>query len=228
VFRALAFAALLFVGGCYPTTVHPTRVDPTFRLGAALAVSVIYDSSDGSPDAERVSIPSLDLEASLGIRDRSLREPGIGLRFSGTVGISGFGGSAYAEVPRAWGGDVDAGVGIQLHRGSVHLFMPYAQFGTQGTESSWFLRNGVAWVTPRDSTRWQPVWVPTVGFYQHRQGGSNRGLFLTAVIGNQPLVKRDCFLFECFDGGSAYTRTILIFGATTSFVVDGPTPRRYR
>ena len=101
--------------------------------------------------------------------------------------------------------------------------MPYLQVGVmRGTESSWFMRNGIAWATAGDSSKRALLWLPTVGWYRHRGSGTDRGLFLTAVIGNQPFIDRECYLHDCF----AHTRTVLIVGLMTSLVLEGPTPRR--
>ena len=125
-------------------------------------------------------LPSLDLEASLGIRDTSAGDPGFGLRIAGRVGIAGYGGAAYAELPRAWIGDIDAGVGVQLHHSRLTMFMPYFQVGTmRGTGSSWFLRNGVVRIAPGDSADQTLLWIPTVGWYRHRRSGFEGGLYLS-------------------------------------------------
>ena len=220
------------VVGCYSTVVHPTRVDNSFRLGAALSVSAVTDSSfygeGSSVEAQRSLFPTLDLEASLGIRDTSVGDPGFGLRLSGRAGLSGYGGAAYVELPRAWAGDIDAGFGVQAHQGRVDFVMPYFQFGAmRGTESSWFLRNGVASVATSDSTDRRLLWLPTVGWYRHRRNGIDGGLFLSAVIGNQPFVHRECILFGCLaavSGGGV--RTFLILGMTVSAPLASDPVRR--
>lgn len=230
--RVRPFALLFFVAGCYSTVVHPTRVNSEFRVGAALSISIVSDSSTsvegGTTDTKAATLPSLDLEASLGIRDTSAGDPGFGLRLSGRVGFGGYGGSAYAELPRAWAGDIDAGFGVQLHGGAVDMFMPYVQVGAmRGTESSWFLRNGAAWVTTSDSTDWKLLWIPTVGWYRHRQSGFEGGVYLSAVIGDQPIVKTECVLFGCLGGDNAGgMRTFLILGMTVSNPLAGDAVRR--
>jgi hypothetical protein len=218
----LAIVCLVSIAGFYSTLVHPTRVNNEFRLGAALSLSVVSDSSSsvesGPAQAKTAALPSLDLEASLGIRDTSVGDPGFGLRLSGRAGLGGYGGSAYAELPRAWAGDIDAGVGVQLHRGALTMFTPYVQVGAmRGKESAWFLRSGAASVSSNDSTDWKLLWIPTVGWYRHRRSGFDGGLYLSAVIGDQPTVKRDCILFGCLAGeGSGNVRTFLVFGMTVS------------
>lgn len=230
--RVLPFALLPFAAGCYSTVVHPTRVNSEFRLGAALTVSVVSDSSTsvegGTTEAKTATLPSLDLEASLGIRDTSVGNPGFGLRLSGRVGLGGYGGAAYAELPRAWAGDIDAGFGVQLHRSRVDMVMPYVQVGAmRGTESSWFVRNGAARVMASDSTDWKLLWIPTVGWYRHRRSGLEGGVYLSAVIGDQPIVKRECILFGCLgsdEGGGV--RTFLIFGMNVGYPLAGDAVRR--
>ena len=229
---SLAIACLISSGGCYSTLVHPTRVNSEFRLGAALSVSVVSDSSSniesGPGKAKAATLPSLDLEASLGMRDTSVGDPGFGLRVSGRVGLGGYGGAAFAELPRKWIGDIDAGFGVQLHNSAVDMIMPYVQIGAmRGTESSWFLRNGAARVTAGDSTDWRLLWIPTVGWYRHRRSGFEGGLFLTAVIGDQPTVRSECVLFGCLageDGGGV--KTFLIFGMSISSPLVGDPVRR--
>ena len=228
----LAIACLVSSVGCYSTLVHPTRVNSEFRLGAALSVSVVSDSASNiessSTQAKSATLPSLDLEASLGIRDTSVGDPGFGLRISGRAGLGGYGGAAFAELPRKWIGDLDAGLGIQLHRGVTAMVMPYFQIGAmRGTESSWFLRNGAAKVRESDSTGWRLLWIPTVGWFRHRRSGFEGGLFLTAVIGDQPTLERECVLFGCLageDGGGV--RTYLIFGMSVSSPLAGDPVRR--
>ncbi len=228
----LAIACLTSSVGCYSTLVHPTRVNSEFRLGAALSVSVVSDSSSnvesGPGKTQTSTLPSLDLEASLGIRDTSVGDPGFGLRISGRVGLGGYGGSAFAELPRKWIGDIDAGFGVQLHNSTVDLIMPYFQIGVmRGTESSWFLRNGAARVTASDSTDWRLLWIPTVGWYRHRRSGFEGGVFLTAVIGDQPTVANECLLFGCLasaDGGGV--KTFVIFGMSISSPLAGDPVRR--
>ena len=224
---------LVSIMGCYSTLVHPTRVNSEFRLGAALSVSGVSDSSsnvESAPTrAKAATLPSLDLEASLGIRDTSAGDPGFGLRVSGRVGLGGYGGAAYAELPRAWAGDIDAGFGVQLHRNAVTMFMPYVQVGAmRGTESSWFLRNGVASVRDNDTaTDWSMLWIPTIGWYRHRRSGFDGGLYLSALIGDQPIIKRDCIIFGCLAGeGGGGVRTFLIFGMTVSAPLAGDPVRR--
>ena len=232
VFRILALAPLTFVAGCFTTVVHPTRVNSEFRLGTALSISVVSDSStsveSGPTEAKTTTLATLDLDASIGIRDTAVGDPGFGLRISGRVGLGGYGGSAYAELPRAWAGAIDAGFVVQLHRGAVDMVMPYVQVGSmRGTESSWFLRNAAARVTAGDSTDWKLLWLPTVGWYRHRRSGFEGGLYLSAVIGNQPRVDRPCILFDCLNSESGGgVRTFLIFGMTVSYPLVGDPVRR--
>ena len=224
--RLFASGLLASIAGCYPALVHPTRVESAFRLGAAVSVSLVSDSASIAPDGrvqdEVTVLPSVDLQASLGIRDTSAGSPGLGLRLAAVLGLGGYGGSAYVELPRVWAGDIDAGVGVDLHRSALRVVMPYVQFGAmRGSASSWFVRNGVARVAARDSTEWKLLWLPTAGWYRHRRNGFDGGLYLTAVIGNQPLVVRECILFGCFAYGNAFMRTFLIFGTTVTFPLAG-------
>jgi len=218
--RVLAVVSLLPVAGCFPAVVHPTRVGSEFRLAPVLSTSLVEDSSGGSPNVWRGPTVSLDVEASLGIRDTSSGSQGMGLRLGGSGGLAGYGGSVYVELPRGWLGEVDAGLGILFHRGLVRVQMPYLQFGAlRGSESSWFMRNGVAWITTRDSTDRRPAWVPTLGWMRHRSGtgGTIDGaLYLTGIVGNQPQARRGCILFECVGGESAFVRTLLILGMSVS------------
>jgi hypothetical protein len=208
-------------------------VDHAFRLGATTSVSVVFDSStyveNGTTEAKMGFLPSMDLEASLGIRDTSAGDPGFGLRISGRVGLGGYGGAAYAELPRAWIGNVDAGIGIQLQRSRLDMVIPYIQIGMmRRTESSWFLRNGIVQVAVSDSTDRTLLWMPTVGWYRHRRSGFEGGWYVTAVIGDQPVVKRECILFGCLAAESyGGVRTFLMFGATISKPLAGDPPRRF-
>ncbi len=87
----VAVIGFLATTGCFSVMPHPTRVDNAFRLGATLSVSAVSDSSsnieDASTDVEMGALPLLDLEASIGIRDTSIGNPGFGLRLAGVAGI---------------------------------------------------------------------------------------------------------------------------------------------
>ena len=97
----------------------------------------------------------------------------------------------------------------------------------RGTESSWFVRNGISWVDVGRSTERTVLWLPTVGWYRHRRNGFEGGLYLSAVIGDQPIVERECILFGCLasEGGGS-VRTFLIFGMTVSYPLAGDPLRR--
>ena len=203
------------VAGCFPALAHPTRVEPGLRLGAVLGASFGTDSGD-SGDLTHVVIPSIDLELALGIRDTS-RAGAAGLRIAGMAGFRGLGASLYAEAPRPWLGGLDAGLGFAAHHGQMKLRMPYVQFGgANGSGSSWFIRNGLAWVADRDSSRWNALWVPSVGFWRRFGGHRDGAVWVSGVIGHQPRIERDCFFFECFSGSSSFLRTSVIFGMTYS------------
>jgi len=213
--------ALVLCASCYPALAHPTRVEGGLRLGAVLGTSFGTDSSDESQDVTNVVIPSIDLELSVGIRDTS-NAAGAGYRIGGMAGFRGLGASIYAEVPRPWLGTFDAGLGFAAHRGEMKFLMPYGQFGrASGSRSSWFLRNGIAWVADRDSSTWSALWIPSVGSW--RRFGSREGaIWVTAVVGNQPRIERTCIFFECFSGTSSFVRTSVILGFTYSFLLASP------
>lgn len=215
--RFAAFALGILLTGCFPVMAHPTRVEPGLRLTPIASIALIVDSSGAGGPVTHAVVPSLDFEASLAVRD-SFRVDGPGLRLSAAAGMSGYGGAAYAELPRDQFGDFDVGVGLAAHRGALKLWTPYVQFGRHEAEDmSWFLRNGIAFAAPLDSARWSVLWIPTVGVARHR---SNRiaTLFLSAVIGRQQDVDRPCF----FDCQSAFVRTQVMLGSSLSFTLMTP------
>jgi hypothetical protein len=190
-------------------------VDPGLRLGAVLGASFGTDSGD-SGDLTNVVIPSVDLELALGIRDTSSASA-AGFRIAGMAGFRGLGASLYAEAPRPWLGGLEAGFGFAAHRGQMNLRMPYLQFGgTSESGSSWFIRNGLAWVAHRDSSHWSTLWVPTVGFWRRLGRHRDGAVWVSGVIGNQPRIERDCLFFECFSGSSSFLRTSVILGMSYS------------
>jgi hypothetical protein len=196
---------------------HPTRVESGFKLSNHTSVSLISDST-GEPRRETyVVVPSIDFEASLGIRDTS-RLDGPGLRLAASGGFSGFGASAYVEWPRDQFGDFDLGFGLAGHGGALSSWTPYLQLGRYESEDmSWFVRNGVTFATSADSTDWAVLWVPTIGIVRHRSYRET-SLFLSAVVGRQRAVASPCF-FTC-DGPTMRTRVML--GASLSFTLMTP------
>ena len=210
-------AALACLTGCVPVLAHPTRVEAGFKLTSHASFSLVSDST-GEPRRETyVVVPSIDFEASLGLRDTS-RVDGPGVRLAASGGFSGFGASAYVEWPRDQAGDFDLGFGIAGHGGALVSWTPYLQFGRHESEDmSWFLRNGVTFATRPDTTYWAVLWIPTVGIVRHR---SHRDavLFLSAVIGHQRAVASPCF-FTC-DGATMRTRVMV--GASLNFTLMTP------
>lgn len=210
-------AALACLTGCFPVLAHPTRVESGFKLTSHASFSLVSDST-GEPRRETyVFVPSIDFEASLGIRDTS-RVDGPGLRLAAAGGLSGFGGSAYVELPREQFGDFDFGFGIAGHGGALTMWTPYLQLGRhESDDMSWFVRNGVTFATGSDSTNWAVLWVPTVGIVRHRSY-RDASLFLSAVVGHQDAVASPCF-FTC-DGPTMRTRVMV--GASLSFTLMTP------
>ena len=212
-----ALAGLICLTGCFPVFAHPTRVNPGFQLSEFTSIALISDSA-GEPKRAVLSVlPSIDFEAALGIRDTS-RDSGPGLRIAASGGLSGYGGSLYLEFPRDQFGDFDVGVGIAGHHGAASLWTPYVQFGrAEDEDMSWFVRNGVAFATPLDSSRASALWIPTVGIVRHRLY-RDATLFLSAVVGAQQSVDRPCF----FDCTSSAVRTLVMLGASVSFTLMTP------
>jgi len=218
----LTCLALVLCTACFPALAHPTRVERGLRLGAVLGTSFGTDSGAESHELTNVVIPSIDLELSVGIRDTA-SAGAAGYRLGGMAGFRGLGLSVYAETPRPWLGTFDAGLGFAAHQGEMKFLMPYAQFGrASASGSSWFIRNGIAWMADRDSSTWSALWIPSVGswrrFGRHRDGA----IWLTAVVGNQPRIERDCLFFECFSGSSSFVRTSVILGFSYSFLLASP------
>ena len=214
---SVAVAAVFWLAGCYPVFSHPTRVDPGFRLASYASVSLVSDSSIEEGRTRLAAMPSIDFEASLGVRDTS-RDNGYGLRLAASGGFSGFGVSTYVELPRGNFGMFDTGVGLAVHGGVLSMWTPYVQFGRHEDEDmSWFVRNGVAFVTPADSSRRSVLWLPTVGIARHRPYRDS-ALFLSAVVGNQQLLDGPCY-FSC-EGPSL--RTLVMVGASVSFTLMTP------
>ena len=210
-------AGLICLTGCYPVLAHPTRAESGFRLTSFGSFALVSDSSEDDGRRTLVFVPSIDFEASLGIRDTS-RNDGVGLRVAANGGLSGYGGSAYLEVPRDLFGSVDVGVGIAGHGGALTLWTPYLQFGRYESEDmSWFVRNGIAFTAKADSSEASVLWVPTVGIVRHRSS-RDAALFLSAVVGRQPLLEGPC-LFAC-SGPSM--RTLVMVGASLSFTLMTP------
>lgn len=211
----LALLGLPALAGCFPVL---ARVESGFRLAAISSFAIVSDSGAESGDVARAVVPSFDLEASLGIRDTS-RDYGPGLRLAASAGLGGYGGSAYVELPRDQFGDLDVGIGVATHHGALSLWSPYLQLGRrEGQDMSWFLRNGVSFAAPADSSDWSILWVPTVGIALHRPS-RDAGLFLSAVIGRQQRVERACFFFECFSYSNSFVRTQVMIGASVSFTL---------
>ena len=214
---SFALAAVVAIAGCYPVFSHPTRVDPGFRLASFASVSLVSDSSVAEGRTRLSAMPSIDFEASLGVRDTS-RDDGFGLRLAASGGFSGFGVSTYVELPRGNVGTFDTGIGIALHGGVMSMWTPYGQFGRHESEDmSWFVRNGIAFVTPADSGERAVLWLPTVGIVRHRPY-RDAALFLSAVVGRQPLRDGPCY-FSC-EGPSL--RTLVMVGASVSFTLMTP------
>jgi hypothetical protein len=203
--------------GCFPVLAHPTRVESGFKLSSFTSVSLVSDSTGEPSRATYTVLPSIDFEASLGIRDTS-RIDGPGLRLAASGGLSGLGASAYLEWPRDQFGDFDLGFGIAGHGGALNTWTPYLQVGRYESEDmSWFVRNGVTFATSSDSTNWAVLWVPTVGIVRHRPY-RDAALFLSAVVGSQQAVDGPCF-FSC-EGPTMRTRVML--GASVSFTLMTP------
>lgn len=212
-----ALVGLLCLTGCFPVFAHPTRVRSGFQLSEYTSVALISDST-GDPKREVLTaLPSIDVEAALGIRDTS-RNDGPGFRLALSGGLSGYGGSAYVELPRNQFGGFDVGVGVAGHRGASLLWTPYVQVGrVEDADMSWFLRNGIAFATPLDSARASVLWIPTVGIVRHRPS-REATIFLSAVVGAQQPVERPCF----FDCTSSALRTLVMLGASLSFTIMTP------
>ena len=220
--RSAACLALIVCAGCFPALAHPTTVERGVRLGAVLGASFGSDSGGESQQLTNVVIPSIDVDISVGIRDTS-NANAVGYRVGGVAGFRGLGASIYAEAPRQWLGTFDAGLGFAAHQGEMKFLMPYLQLGrASASGSSWYIRNGLAWMADRDSSQWSALWIPSVGTW--RRFGRNRegAIWLTAIIGNQPRIERDCVFFECFSGSSNFVRTSVILGFTYSFLLATP------
>jgi hypothetical protein len=212
-----ALAGLICITGCYPVLSHPTRAESGFRLTSFTSFAMVSDSGDDAGRRSLLFVPSIDFEASLGIRDTS-RDDGAGLRLAASGGLSGYGGSAYVEVPRDLFGSFDVGFGVAGHGGALTLWTPYLQFGRYESEDmSWFVRNGIAFTAKVDSGKGSVLWVPTVGIVRHRSS-RDAALFLSAVVGSQPLLDGPC-LFAC-SGPSM--RTLVMVGASMSFTLMTP------
>ena len=212
-----ALVVLTCVTGCYPVLSHPTRVEGGFKLTSFTSISLVSDSSTSEGRTKFVAMPSVDFETALGIRDTS-RSDGAGLRLALSGGLSGFGASAYLELPRDQFGDFDVGFGVAGNGGVITVWTPYVQFGRYESEDmSWFVRNGVAFASTADSLQGSVLWVPTVGIVRHRLY-RDAALFLSAVVGSQPLREGPCF-FTC-DGPSM--RTLVMLGASVSFTLMTP------
>ena len=197
---------------------HPTRVDPGFKLSSFASVSLVADSTGDPRRATYVVLPSIDFEASLGVRDTS-RVDGPGLRLAASGGLSGFGASAYVEWPRDQFGDFDFGFGVAAHVGALTSWTPYLQFGRfENEDMSWFLRNGVTFATELDSAHLAVLWVPTVGIVRHRSYRRDASLFLSAVVGRQRALEGPC-IFTC-DGHAMRTQVML--GASLNFTLMTP------
>jgi hypothetical protein len=210
IFRALAF--LTAVSGCYPIIAHPTRVESGMKLTTLSSFAMVSDSAAGDERRSLAVVPSIDVEAALGIRDTT-RTDGTGLRISAFAGFSGYGGSVYLEAPREFLGSFDAGAGVAAHAGFGGVWTPYVQFGRrEDEEMSWFVRNSAAFTARHDSTAAAVVWIPTVGIVRQRSNRENV-MFLSAVVGRQPLYQGPC-LFAC-EGPSL--RTLVMVGASLSF-----------
>jgi hypothetical protein len=213
----LLLAGLVGLTGCFPVLAHPTRVDPGFTLSSFTSLALVTDSTGEPRRATYVVLPSIDFEASLSVRDTS-RIDGPGLRLAASGGLSGFGASAYVELPRDQFGDFDMGFGIAGHGGALTSWTPYLQFGRYESEDmSWFIRNGVLFATYSDTTNVAVLWVPTVGIVRHRLY-RDASLFLSAVVGGQHALEGPCF-FAC-DGHAM--RTKVMVGASLSFTLMTP------
>jgi hypothetical protein len=216
---AAASTVFFLLGGCFPSLPHPTRVEPAFRVGPHLSFTHVSDSSAASERPAKAVAASVDVIASIGIRDTSrLDSPGI--LIGGTAGFSGYGATFYGELPRPHFGALDAGLGIAVHRGAFTSFTPYVQFGRQLGEFSWFARNAVFFIGRRDSLNASPLWVPTVGVYRHHGRGRESSLYVAGVIGPQPRVERYCVFFECFAYSNSYTRAYLIVGSSFTIALS--------
>jgi hypothetical protein len=215
--RSTLLAGLIGLTGCFPVLAHPTRVESGLQLSTYSSLSLVSDSSS---DPQRVAysiLPSFDFEASLGIRDTS-RDDSMGLRLAASGGLSGYGASAYVELPRDQFGSFDVGVGIAGHHATASVWTPYVQLGRfESEDMSWFVRNGVAFAAASDSSRWSVLWIPTVGIVRHRPY-RDAALFLSAVVGAQQGIERPCF-FDCTD---AFFRTQVMLGASVSFTLMTP------
>lgn len=210
----MRYTALAVLTGCYPVFAHPTRVESGAKLSSFTSFALVSDS--GREDGRRnlLFVPSIDFEASLGIRDTS-RSDGPGLRLAASGGLSGWSGSVYMEAPRDRFGPVDAGLGFTAYGGAGPLWSTYVQFGRrESDEMSWFLRNGVAFDARTDSAESAVLWVPTVGIVRHRLY-REATIFLSAIVGRQLLYQGPCF-FTC--SGPAI-RTLAMVGASMSFTI---------
>ena len=215
--RRLALLGIIGLTVCIPVFAHPTRVESGFQLAPFSSLALVKDSMPVSGEATYSVLPSVDFEMSLGIRDTS-RDDGPGLRLALDAGFSGYGGSAYVEWPRDQFGGWDVGAGLSLHRNVASFLTPYVQLGRFESEDlSWFVRNGVTFAAPSDSTRWSVLWIPTVGVVRHRMF-QQHALFLSAIVGSQRAVEQPCF----FDCETSYLRTRVMLGASFSFTLLTP------
>jgi hypothetical protein len=206
----LAAVLCVVLPGCYPVLGHPTRVESGAIMRVILSTTFISDSTYEGVSVPFPGVPSLDVELSTGIRDTSFDSRGPGLRLGASAGLSGFGLSAYAELPRHWLNEADAGVGIAFHGGALASWMPYAQFGRRMNERhDWFVRNALAFGHD-ESARHSMLWIPTLGVTRVTRTGSEYALFLSLVFGNQPWIERPCFLCD-----PAYAKSRVMIGLSS-------------
>ncbi len=213
--------ACTITSACLPVMPHPTRVDAAFRVGVASGIAMVVDSNTTREDVRAVGVPFADLDVALGIRDTtSVDKPGV--RLAGSAGMTGIGGSAYLELPRRMFGILDAGAGIAYHRGSFNTLLPYAQFGGPiSRDADWFVRNAVAFVRNPTDHESATLWMPSAGMFR-RNGSRMSSVYLAAVIGGQPRIRRYCVIYRCIPYSNRDVHTFLIVGGSVSFAIATP------
>lgn len=203
----LSLVFTVAASACYPMLSHEPRVEPGVSIVLHNGLHFHRGPSDSLRPRRHRVIPAMGFQVAMGFRSADSDGPAI--RLAGGLNVLALAalGDIYLESPRAFLGEVDAGLGIGAQFGDQMAMLPYFTLGHRiGEESSWFTTHAVG-ATRFPGDNWHTVWLPTLAIgtpYRARR----IHVFATGVIGGA-----DCPKIVCWD--SLRGRPFFLFGVAS-------------